>query len=381
MAIFYIDHTNGNDANDGSSGFPWKTITSGATAARIAPGDEIRLAKTPDPVSVGINATFTDGSSQLTLSSAVNKTIHKCESNMTANTNITCALNTTSNTRREGSNSQAVTPASGFTTGKAAYFTLPSTLNLSGYQILNYWLRTSTSVGASTVTIKLCSDNIGDTPVDSFTLAEATQLNTLMPIVLDKGSAMGSSINSIAIYFDADPGTTVFYFDMFFASKAPGSDSLTLKHFVSKNSGGQGGSEPFCAIAYIDDTTLQLDGYSQAGVGTGAYSNYSGVTETVTLYTRTGVTFDFGVGETVQDSGTAGSLITFSGGGDIGAATQNGETFFDLRNGATASMIFTNGNNYIKFDKIELMQKAMRFHETNEKKYLAVILEISLNKK
>lgn len=38
----------------------WQTITSGATAARIAPGDTIRVAKSPDPVSVG-NATWTDG--------------------------------------------------------------------------------------------------------------------------------------------------------------------------------------------------------------------------------------------------------------------------------------------------------------------------------
>jgi hypothetical protein len=37
----------------------WKTITSGATAARIAPGDIIRIAKSPAPSSIG-NATWTN---------------------------------------------------------------------------------------------------------------------------------------------------------------------------------------------------------------------------------------------------------------------------------------------------------------------------------
>lgn len=60
MAVYYIDLDNGNDSNNGSSwALAWKTITNGATAARIAPGDEIRVSKTPDPVSIG-NASWTD---------------------------------------------------------------------------------------------------------------------------------------------------------------------------------------------------------------------------------------------------------------------------------------------------------------------------------
>lgn len=57
MAIFYIDFVNGNDDNDGSSwALAWKSLTNGATAARIAPGDEIRIAKSPDPTSLGQTA-------------------------------------------------------------------------------------------------------------------------------------------------------------------------------------------------------------------------------------------------------------------------------------------------------------------------------------
>jgi len=59
MAIYYIDLENGNDANDGTSWVnAWKTITSGPTTARISSGDDIRVSKTSDPVSIG-SATWT----------------------------------------------------------------------------------------------------------------------------------------------------------------------------------------------------------------------------------------------------------------------------------------------------------------------------------
>ena len=54
MAIFYIDLVNGSDAADGTSwATAWKTVTNGSTAARIAPGDTIRMAKSPDKISLG----------------------------------------------------------------------------------------------------------------------------------------------------------------------------------------------------------------------------------------------------------------------------------------------------------------------------------------
>lgn len=63
MATFYIDLVNGNDANAGTSwGTAWRTVNSGATAARIAPGDIIKIAKSPNKVSLG-NGTWTSISS------------------------------------------------------------------------------------------------------------------------------------------------------------------------------------------------------------------------------------------------------------------------------------------------------------------------------
>ena len=50
MGNFYIDPTGGNDAAAWSIAAPWKTITSGATLARIAPGDVIYLKASSSPI-------------------------------------------------------------------------------------------------------------------------------------------------------------------------------------------------------------------------------------------------------------------------------------------------------------------------------------------
>jgi hypothetical protein len=53
-ATYYIDPTNGNNANTGLSwATAWKTITGGPTSARIKSGDLIKIAKSIDPVSIG----------------------------------------------------------------------------------------------------------------------------------------------------------------------------------------------------------------------------------------------------------------------------------------------------------------------------------------
>lgn len=61
MTTFYLDYEGGNDANDGLSfANRWKTFTLGATAARIAPGDIIRVMGSPAPTSLGITGEWTN---------------------------------------------------------------------------------------------------------------------------------------------------------------------------------------------------------------------------------------------------------------------------------------------------------------------------------
>lgn len=61
MSTFYIKPVTGNDSLDGTSwDSAWSTWSGGPTAARIAPGDTIRIQKSPDPTLVG-NAQWTSG--------------------------------------------------------------------------------------------------------------------------------------------------------------------------------------------------------------------------------------------------------------------------------------------------------------------------------
>lgn len=73
MATYYIDMVNGSDAAAGTSwGAAWKTPNNGSTAARIAPGDTIKVAKSPDKISLG-NGTWTSvtSSTQANTTSAI----------------------------------------------------------------------------------------------------------------------------------------------------------------------------------------------------------------------------------------------------------------------------------------------------------------------
>ncbi len=62
MTIFYLDYDGGSDASAGTSfATRWKTITSGPTAARIVPGDTIRIMESPPLTNTGQNGQWTDG--------------------------------------------------------------------------------------------------------------------------------------------------------------------------------------------------------------------------------------------------------------------------------------------------------------------------------
>src|SRR5574340_953912 len=109
MSVFFVDPDSGSDAADGLSfANRWKTLTSGATAARIAPGDTIRLIASPGPATPG-SATWTDTSGTVTWAAAKNKVIDNCETNWTAAANVTCALQTSG--MKQGSAAQGITPA------------------------------------------------------------------------------------------------------------------------------------------------------------------------------------------------------------------------------------------------------------------------------
>jgi hypothetical protein len=343
MTTFYLDYVNGNDAADGSTfalgGLPtvgpWKTITSGATAARIAPGDVIRIAKSPDPTSLGQTAAWTNLSKTVTLQTgAVTLNIDLGESAWNASTNVTATADTTY--YKQGTKSAKLAIAAGFTTGLAARIAT-GTLDLSGYQQLSFWVRNDVAFTAGQLRINLCSDVNGGTPVNSFDLPAIPSTGQWVPITIDYGSALYNSVKSVALYVMTDFGAVNIWLDNIIACKAPSAaDSLTLQSLISKNSAAQGGTEYWYPIQSINGTTILIDNGTNTLANAGR--GYSGTTETVTTYKRETIKTAMASASTtvfaqIQDSGSSGSYIEFQGGYNTGTNSQDGETIFDGLNG------------------------------------------------
>lgn len=322
MTTFYLDFEGGNDANAGTSfALRWKTITSGATAARIAAGDTIRIMASPDETSLGQNVTWTAGSPTLTLTTAVTQTVSNCETAWTASANVTATAAATR--RRQGTNAASLVVATGFTTGIIAY-SATGTLDLSGYQQASFWIYTTAAVAANALVLDFCSDTVGAVPVDSFTIPFATPAGAWWPVTINKGSALGASIQSVALRAATDPGGVTIWLDNIIACKAPSAaDSLTHNSMISKNIG----TEPWWfPVMNIDGTTVTLNG-SWSAVNQGAGWDYPGTTATTTTYKRESIFADVGT-STVNDSGTLNNPITFSGGWNrTDMSTQTGETW------------------------------------------------------
>lgn len=274
----------------------------------------------------------------------------------TASANVTASQNLS--TYKEGYSAAQLDIAAAFTTGKAAYYTLPSTLNLSGYQQVSFWLQQAggTIGAAGACYIALCSDTLGDTVVNTINLPALGALSAWQPVTVDLGSALGSSIQSVAFYVVTDNGAQTFLIDNIIACKASSSaDSLNLTSLISKNT--------------TDETwyALQSINYDTASIATlNSYNpiaprGYYGVNETVTTYKRETIktTPAAAAGNDtvmrVQESGTSSAAgFTFSGGWNrTDMSTQTGVSWYDGQNGL--GVLFSassTGISYITTDAI-----------------------------
>jgi parallel beta-helix repeat protein len=338
MTIFYLDYENGNDSNDGSTwALAWKTITTGATLARIAPGDTIRIAKSPAPTSLGCTAAWTNLSKTVTLTTAQNATIELCETAWTGNASGDIVTPATSTTNKQGTYAGLFTLDAAVQTSILQAYKATGTLNLSGYQKLSFWIRNSAAVAVDSWKICLCSDTAGATPVDTFLIPAIPSTAMYLPLTLARvgGGNLGASIQSIALYTDtaAPTASSNLLLDDFIACTTSG---LNLQSLISKNSAEQGGTEGWYGIKNIDGVTVNLDTATNDNATTGR--GYFGTTETVTTYKRETIKTALAassstVVQEVMDSGTTGNNIQFQGGYDTGTSNQTGETFFDGLNG------------------------------------------------
>ncbi len=333
MSTFYMDYENGLDANTGADwANAWKTLTAGPTAARIAPGDEIRIAKSPDPVSIG-NATWNDLSKTVTLAAALTLLVDDCEADWTAANASTVTHPTTA--MKSGAANVQITKAAYATDTLYAYKALAAPTDFSDYTGLSLWVRNDAAIAdAVRWKVCLCSDAAGAVIVDTFWIPAIPSTNRWVALSLEKdgGGALGNAIASIAVYSGTSAPTNGqdILLDNVNACDYGG---FSIQSLISKNSLATGGTEGWYGIQSISGVTLLLDNDTETIASAGR--GYSGTTETVTTYRRETIKTALAAAastavQAVQDSGTeAGGDITFSGGWNTSNTTQDGETIFD----------------------------------------------------
>lgn len=299
-----MDLRNGNDSNAGTYLSPWLTFANGPTSARIASGDDVRIMRTN--VATLANTTWTNGSATVTIPANTILDINQATATTgwVASANVT--LNTSS-TRKLGSTSLSVAVGAAFTTGKIAYVNF-STLNLSAYQNFSFNLQSSGAISSGWLTVRLCSDTTGDTPVHTFTVPQMA-LNVMYQFTFYNGSALSSSIQSVSI----------------FAATDPGSITLLVNNIIAHNDLGLGslvgvGDESFYPVKGITGTTLTIDVSNNASGTNGTWIGTSGtyaMTIREAVYTQSA--------QIAMNEGSNTSYYTLSGGWE-NETTQNGYT-------------------------------------------------------
>lgn len=341
---WFVDEVGGLDTNTGLS-FVQRKKTLAAVAA--VAGDTIRVMGNPS-TSSGINATFTNLSGTVTLASALTSPIYTTGAAWTVPANVTATGSQPGKLSATSACNLAI--AAAFATGQAARFVPVSAINLSGFQQITFWIKANAAVAAGVLRLDTCSDSAGNTPVDQFTLPALTA-NVWQAITINKGANMGASIASLRLFAVNDPGTVTITIDEVLACKAVGNNSLTLNSLISSD------NATWYAIKSIDNagTTVRLDTGGPASAQT-AVGIWSGVTGSLPLSilnpsTRSsGGTAGVPIVDTFNVNGTAGNVITISGGWDTSAmTTQNSLTVWDAQLSGTTGL--TLGGNFITLDR------------------------------
>lgn len=370
MATLFMDPVNGNDANNGTTyALRFKTFNSGATAGRTAPGDTIRIASST--ISSLGSATWTDATSTIVLAGALTANVDTCDTAWTAAANVSQSQNTTSN--KEGSAAQSFAIAGAFTTGKVAHHALGASTDFSAYKQVSFWFRcTKASLAAGDFQLKLCSDTLGATPVNTINIPATGIASLWQSVTVDTGGTLGATIQSVALYAAVDPGANTAEIDNILACKdSTSADALTLHSLIGKKT-----SHRWYPIRSINGTTVTIANISTAGSDTPSSSTshmYHETTESVTTYRleptddATLITGSSPASASINESGTNGNLITYSGGWDTPNMTnQNGYTAFSGINANTSSsFIDLVGKNYLGFQRLIATRVGDMFFDDN----------------
>ena len=348
--------------NDGSSwGNAIKQLGSATNKAglyniSLQPGDIVKIAKTPDPVSIG-NATWADRTRTIELSAPLTQLIESCIGNTW--TAVSPSTLSASSTRKKGSNCQLInvnTAAS----GKIAYKALASTLDLSTFQNISLFFGGNNIINfrASKFRICLCSDTTGDVVVEQFYLNDILTTTSLNVQTYKKGSALGNSIKSIALYRDYTTAATSVMLNVIIAC-----NTLALDSLIGKSNSINSLWYP---IKYIDGTTVELDSATAADY-TGYYYGLSETIETyvretlkISQYTNSGVLYF--ISENLSSQGGYGNEIQISGGWNPATGEQDGETWFDAtQNFNIYGLHHSTVSSYFKWSKLNFVRFSFGF--------------------
>lgn len=373
MTTFYIRPTSGNDSAAGTSpATAWQSLTLGALAALIAPGDELRVEESGAATSAG-NATWTDGSGLVAKAAASNATVSVCDTAWTA---VGAGVaTTTSATRKLGALASSFTLPASLPAGRVAFAALGAT-DFSAYRQICFWVRADRVIPAGTLRINLCSDALGAAVVNVATVAYAIGAGVWTPIVVNTGAALGASIQSVMLstLLPLSASSATILIDNIFVAKAVGSaDEITLRSLISKSGTG----EAWFPIRSVDGTSIALD----AGINDGPTALsplYAGSTALVATWVKQALAlpaaFTLSANGTstatdcpwglLNDSGTAVLPLLITGGWDSAAMlAQTSETILDLVTGFGTGMSL-NSQSDVHVSKLSFCHSRQGFEVT-----------------
>jgi hypothetical protein len=325
-------------------GGPFQNCTLASTSA--APGDVFRYPKTSDPQECD-DFTYTNFDEDVTIPSGHVQLVEDCEAGWVQSTDITVTHAATNKVC--GTNALRIAPATGFTTGKMAYydFGVGNELDLSSFQGLSLFFGAANYANwtGGIVKICLCSDATGDTVVDEIDIDlyglyyNSTNSRGYVNGMKTGGGNLGSSIRSIAIYATTDPNTYYYYFDNIVAIKSL-SDTDHLCHSCLLSLGTTIDDMHYSVQCFPDDTTATL-----------AAQYYGEVTGSQTTYTREAVLMPEVQLVGFTTPGTHDLRYEFSGGWDTSTDTQNGITCYQPwpGNQNTTHCVFSCSYGWVKF--------------------------------
>lgn len=349
MATYYIDPVSGNDASAGTSwATAWKTFISGATSARLGTSvsQTIKVAKTPDPITVGTGAvTWTSElTNTITIPGLDVLVLDNCESGWTT-AGPTLTYPTT--IYRQGTASAQF--VAGSQSGALGYKNFSSQIDASSYSRITFWVSFSAATDfrtTSNLRIQLCSGSNGNSVANTldFPLMYYPS-NYWVPVTIDYAGPLGSTLNSILLSTQGTFTGTVRIDNICVTGAASSATSLTLSDVIAKSDG----KDEYYPITSLGGTGVTINPTTAGTLlsPTPAFANYYWCrtgTETITTVKRaglnvaigtvTGVASSTGVYAQVQDTAQlTGIYHTYIGGWNTSTDTRDGETWFDGSNG------------------------------------------------